>query len=482
MPLQFTLEKLDMSEDWQYAGPLADLFPLSEDGSSIRATPFSECDFERISAILELHGKPAWSKVARTYAVLRMSQALKHLDSIIQKGVTDISIPYSPQNLPSELLPMERIRFLKTQNLVLTDLLSLEKGAHLHISSRNESQFQTVAVLGKGGFARVEKVFSRLGQRFYAMKLLSRKTTFKKDQISLSNFLKELAASKRVEHHHVVKVIGSFTEPKFVGIIMDTIGNCDLEAFLDDESATLDLDKSSLLRTFFGCLCWGLIAIHEADIRHKDIKPKNILIKGPTVMYTDFGIALDYSQTDRSTTSGRPAMFTLQYCAPEVANWEDRRSSSDIFSLGAVFLEMATRLNSESIDNLRLFLRERNEYGSSAYCKNVPGIEEWAEHIRARRGQKLDKLPFDWVNACLKTNEKGRPTAHSLWEMIEEDTSHVSQPFACSTCMADHESSASEASTPTASLGPYYRTGQLQSMYAVGPPSALPRESLSVVT
>jgi serine/threonine protein kinase len=438
-----------MGDGSQHSDSLVDLFPVAEDGTSTRTAKFKNKDFDRISSVLEYSGKSAWARVPRTYAVLRMAQALAHLDSIMEKGVSDVSIPYNLMNLPSELLPVERTRFLEAQKLVLTDLMALERGMygkHLHMTSRSESQFETIAPLGKGGFARVEKVYSKLGQRFYAMKLLSRKTTFKNDQTSLSNFLKELAASKRVDHHHIVKVVGSFTEPKFVGIIMDTVGDCDLETFLDDDGPTpLTSDKVSLLRTFFGCLASGLVAIHDAGIRHKDIKPKNILIRGDTVMYTDFGLALDYSQTNRSTTGGRPAMFTVQFCAPEVANWEDRRTSSDIFSLGAVFLEMATRLNGRSIKDLRGFLKTENEQNSPAYCKNIPALRKWLEQMKADPGRSMDRLPFAWTEQCLNANEKSRPTAHRLWEMIDDDTKAVSSPFACSTCTMFNDSSSSES-------------------------------------
>ncbi|KAF2463748.1 kinase-like protein [Lindgomyces ingoldianus] len=436
-----------MGGSWQHEDDLAELFPVSDDGASKRRNPFTDKDFDRISVALELSGKSSWAKVVRTYACLRIAQALEYLDIFISNGATDISIPYSSHNLPSELQPAERARFLEAQAFVLTDLLSLENGTggtHLHITSRDESQFRTVGVLGKGNFGSVEKVYSKLGQRFYAMKLLGRRKTFKNDQVSLASFVQELSASKKVDHYHVVKVIGSFSEPRFVGIIMDTIGDCDLEAFLEVE---LDQDRSSLIRTFFGCLASGLIAIHEAKIRHKDIKPKNILIKGSRVMYTDFGLALDYSQTNRSTTGGRPAMFTFQFCAPEVADWQDRRTSSDVFSLGAVYLEMATRLSGGSIEELREYLKERNEFSAAAYCKNLDGIKEWTTSMRNRTRRKVDKAPFDWVDKCLREDERERPTVYQLWELIDEDTCHSSFPFACSTCVEYHES-ASEPSLP----------------------------------
>jgi serine/threonine protein kinase len=434
-----------MSEGWQYESELAGFFPVSPEGNSTRNEHFSNDEIARITAVLEHNGRESWARVVRTYVCLRISQALRHIDTIIQTGVNDISIPYTSNNLPSELLPVERSRFLKAQQLVYTHLFQLEwgsSGKHQHIPSRDACQFETRAVIARGQFGQVEKVYSKLGQRLYAMKLLRRKKTFKNDQISLKCFVNELAASKKVDHRHVVKVVGSFTEPSYIGIIMGTIGECNLQTFLEQD---MDEDRLSLTRTFFGCLASGLIAIHNANIRHKDIKPQNIIKKGDMVMYTDFGIALDYSQTDRSTTGGQPAMFTAQFCAPEVADWQDRRSSSDVFSLGAVYLEMATRLNGESVDNLRNFLKSENEFNNAEYCKNLDSIQKWANMMKERVGLKIDKTPFGWIEGCLKQNERERPTVHRLWEQIEEDTDVSSFPFACSACTVQYDSTASEA-------------------------------------
>jgi hypothetical protein len=118
----------------------------------------------------------------------------------------------------------------------------------------------------------------------------------------------------------------------------------DLRAYLraiQDTAKPPTPDQQSVLGRSFGCLASGLAHIHSHTIRHKDIKPQNILVHNGQMIYTDFGIAYDATlENTTTTTTGKPEAFTRRYCAPEVANWEQRNRKSDIFSLGCVFIEI----------------------------------------------------------------------------------------------------------------------------------------------
>lgn len=81
-------------------------------------------------------------------------------------------------------------------------------------------------------------------------------------------------------------------------------------------------------------------------IRHLDIKPSNILIKGPNILLADFGISqMGHRKTMPTTNLHRNAQRIREYCAPEVDKGNTRGRSADIFSLGTVFLEMLVTLS-----------------------------------------------------------------------------------------------------------------------------------------
>jgi serine/threonine protein kinase len=119
---------------------------------------------------------------------------------------------------------------------------------------------------------------------------------------------------------------------------MEPVADCDMDAFLNRS----DFSPADFvcIRQAFGCLCSAILYLQEKQCRHKDIKPHNILLKGAKIYITDFGIARDWTQKGRSTTTGAAGAFSPEYAAPEVVEQQPRNSSSDIWSLGCVFLDM----------------------------------------------------------------------------------------------------------------------------------------------
>ena len=134
---------------------------------------------------------------------------------------------------------------------------------------------------------------------------------------------------------------------------MSPVAECNLASFYSH--VVNDIDSHSILRGFFGCLANGLSHLHAEQIRHRDIKPENILVRGSEVYLSDFGISLDWEQLSRSTTTDDSAKSWI-YCAPEVAEYQKRNSSSDMWSLGCVFLEMSTVLAGQTVDKMRRYL------------------------------------------------------------------------------------------------------------------------------
>jgi serine/threonine protein kinase len=159
-------------------------------------------------------------------------------------------------------------------------------------------------------------------------------------------FKNEVSIMERLSSHiHIIQVWGTYICDRELGILLSPVANGgDLGAYLARVfESGMTSEHEIILNRAFGCLTNGLAYIHKLTIRHKDIKPQNILIHDGRVIYTDFGISFDADQQD-TTTIGYPGAFTRRYCAPEVQDWAERNRKSDVYSLGCVFVEILDAL------------------------------------------------------------------------------------------------------------------------------------------
>lgn len=219
---------------------------------------------------------------------------------------------------------------------------------------------------------------------------------------------------------------------------MSPVGDCNLYEYY--ELARSSPDKLSLLRSFFGCLTNALQYIHSIKIRHRDIKPQNILVKDDRCFLTDFGIALDWENLSRSTTTADSAK-TAVYMAPEVARYEKRNTTADIWSLGCVFMEMATVLKGETVDAMRASFSAQT--GNYRFYANMESFPRWARTLRSV-GLAKDNVVFRWVRAMLEEVAEDRPTAATLFIDITAESTALCVPFCASCCLDPVDSSGVE--------------------------------------
>lgn len=402
-------------------------------------------DFEHISKLLEHLGQREWSLRPRTYAVLRLINCTEAMNIFVTLGLYDIAFPYSERTLP-EAIKSHTVRsnFLQAQSLVTTKAMTLESsdGGHRHFADDGELAFRRERILGQGGSGVVDLVYSRLSCKAYARKLIPRGKTFKKDQQKLLDFENELATLKRLSHHHLVEVIGSYTDKKFVALIMSPVADCNLKEYLFLEP--FDEPRRRNLRTFFGCLSAALLFLHEHKIRHKDIKPQNILVKDDGVLFTDFGTALDWTDLDHSTTQNTRTGWTPGYCAPEVVNCEPRNSSADIWSLACVFFEMATVLKKQTLHAMKAFFQSHGTGGE--YIRiNPEAARLWLEQLRQSPGPSHDNEPLEWIRKMVQGVPRERiGTAELANEILDFDSE---ERFIGVCCAEEDDSDDSDCST-----------------------------------
>ncbi|KAH6629837.1 hypothetical protein C7974DRAFT_395322 [Boeremia exigua] len=421
---------------------------FSADGGT-KQIHLHETDIRNIAQLLVRDSQDAWSRIPRIYSVLRVIGQVEAISHFLDEDITDVWFPFSQKSLPTSFHDHPaRLSFLDNQHLVFNaKAVSFERvhAKHSHFRDASEVPLRTTGELGKGGFGSVDRVLSTITHREYARKLIPRGRTFRREKEVLRSFEKELSSLKKLSaHRHIVEFVGSYTDPRYVGIITSPVADCNLHEYL---TGNLDVGARSFLRTFFGCLATALGYLHDNRIRHKDIKPQNVLVHEGRVLLTDFGLALDWNDINNSTTEG-PTWATPRYSAPEVANHAERNWSADIWSLGCVFLEIWTVLNRNTIQALHEHMSSTGTK-FSPYSANFESVGLWIEHIKALPGPEVDKVPAPWISNMLQLKREDRCNAHAIQDYIYEHSLDPTATFAFAgrCCLEDDDADESVASS-----------------------------------
>ena len=398
-----------------------------------RREPYIDSEINNISTLLK-HLNPRWSKLPRTYIILRIIGHVDVLEDLISSGFSDYWFPVTELSLPGCLLPSVQAAVVSMQRLILTKSIDLEKGEsgqHCHFKQGEYLPFEQKGILGTGSFGQVDKVLSLISFKEYARKRVLRSVAFRGPRKEhMKQFIAEIQILKRLEHHHIVRFVGSYTDPKYIGLIISPVAEMDLGAYLTRATVS----NYPELRTFFGCLATALEFLHAQKVRHKDIKPANILVNHGNVLFADFGLSLDFTDADGSTTTSMVNGMTSKYCAPEVAQHERRNTMSDIWSLGVVFMEMIVVLKGRTVQYMNEFF---SQHGSrQAYIRT--NLDGFLEFVAELEGTGANNRALGWARQMLSVEQLLRPTASSLVTSIT-DSSQEGETGFCGICCVSSE-------------------------------------------
>ena len=212
---------------------------------------------------------------------------------------------------------------------------------------------------------------------------------------------KELLIQGKLRHNHIASMLGYYTQRKRIGIVMYPVAQYHLAKYMrlvvrsgqHDTPTSSDSSQPNVvkLRSFFRCLCEALYYLHnqEEPVKHKDIKPENILIdRYGCVILTDFGLSSSYRSAAEARSEG-PTGMTRKYAPPEAIGQVERTLNSDIFSLGCVFLEMATVILGYDLERLDSSIgHDENGQWSVSYQDSPHKVVNWGKKLK-RKQQKV---------------------------------------------------------------------------------------------
>jgi ankyrin repeat protein len=219
---------------------------------------------------------------------------------------------------------------------------------------------------------------------------------------------------RQARHGHVIELVETYffksTQSTRFLMVME-YADMNLGAYLKRMVPAKHMGR---LVGWFGCLISVVAYIHGFGIRHRDIKPANILIKGERVLLADFGISkMGLGKTMPTTIPEFARARGPDYCAPEVEGGSTRGRSADIFSLGAVFLEMlVSRSYPEESPALEAILTTN---GGRSYAKSVEQVHPFMDRIvNDYRPDKWFLKVLSYSRKMLEVERDDRPLADKM--------------------------------------------------------------------
>ncbi|MDE0154810.1 MAG: bifunctional serine/threonine-protein kinase/formylglycine-generating enzyme family protein [Gammaproteobacteria bacterium] len=271
-------------------------------------------------------------------------------------------------------------------------------------------EYELVRVLGSGGFgitylgydhhldkavAVKEYLPNDLAVRGDNQSVLPKSTEDTPDyEWGLTRFLSEAQTLARFDHRHIIKVHRFFRAHGTGYIVMEYAEGETLSDLLQRKGTLTEAELKQLLFPILD----GLEVVHGADFLHRDIKPKNIVIRddGSPVLI-DFGSARQaVAGKSRSVT----AIVTPGYAPIEQYSAKGHQGIwTDIYGLGAVCYRCLT---GEPPDDATERLREDPLIPATQRCKGKAG-----------------KAFLEAIDRALRVDEGERPESVAEWrEML----------------------------------------------------------------
>ncbi|PVH99485.1 Pkinase-domain-containing protein [Periconia macrospinosa] len=205
--------------------------------------------------------------------------------------------------------------------------------------------YNIIGELGKGAFATVYQLATKMDGRVLAAKELEKRRFMKNGHLD-QKIENEMKIMESLRHPNIIEFVEYHDQGDYLYIVMEYAPHGDMQKFLNEHGPINEDMARPLAQQTLSALNY----LHNAKITHRDIKPDNILISSLDplqVKLSDFGLSkvIKHDETFLKTFCG-----TLLYCAPEVfpdfQNQGTKRrrgkqynaysSSVDIWSFGGV--------------------------------------------------------------------------------------------------------------------------------------------------
>lgn len=257
------------------------------------------------------------------------------------------------------------------------------------------NRYEIIEKIGGGGMAVVYKAKCRLLNRYVAVKVLRNEYTQDKDLVN--KFKRESQAVACLSHPNIVNVYDVGEVDDLYYIVMEMVGGTTLKKLIYEKGP---LHEEEIIH-YSKQIAKALKHAHENFVVHRDIKPQNILItEDHRAKVTDFGIAL--SSTTSTLTNTGSLVGSVHYFSPEQARGGYTDAKTDLYSLGIVMYEMATRTLPFQGDSPITIALKHLQQDMELPSQLNPSISEGLEGIILKLTQKDQASRFQSAESLIE--------------------------------------------------------------------------------
>lgn len=280
--------------------------------------------------------------------------------------------------------------------------------------------FQKIEKIGEGTYGVVYKGRNKVTGQIVAMKKIRLESD---DEGIPSTAIREISLLKELKHPNIVSLEDVLMEENRLYLIFEFL-SMDLKKYMDTLPAEKMMDPD-LVKSYMYQITAAMLFCHKRRVLHRDLKPQNLLInKEGLIKVADFGLGRSFNIPVRNYTH---EIVTLWYRAPEVLLGSPRYACPvDIWSIGCIFAEMATRKplfqGDSEIDQLfRMFriLKTPTEEiwpGVTALPDYKPTFPCWTQNNLSSQLKNMDSAGMDLLQKCLIYDPVHRISAKKILE------------------------------------------------------------------